>query len=100
MKNVSEKITGNYVVNEDTMISGMVTGCVNVEPFCTLKLSGMICKDLTVLENASVYLHGRVSGDVYNRGGVLKIYGTISKNVYTISGDTFIDENAMINNKV
>jgi len=91
------KIEGDISVDCELTLHGMVTGNVTVVRGGVLALHGMCCGNLVVEKEAEAYLHGTVGLDALNRGGRLRVYGTVGRRVHTTeNGDTFIDENAVV----
>jgi len=92
---ITEKIEGDFRVETDTILSGIVTGDVVVSKDCTLILRGMIVKNLILDEGSFVEIYGMVKQNVFNNGGKLKIYGMIIGNLKD-EGETFVDPFAKI----
>lgn len=91
------KIQGDIIVGSCLTLHGMVTGSITVRHGGVLTLCGMCCGNLVVDKEAEAYLGGTVAGDALNRGGCLRVYGTVRGRVDTTeNGKTFIDENALI----
>ena len=99
MKETNEKINGDFPINEDLVMFGMITGNANVLRGVTFILHGMVCKDLIIEANGIVEIHGMVNGDVINNGGKLSVYGMIIGSLIKNGGETLIDPNAVIKNK-
>jgi len=99
MIEIGEKIEGDVIIEEDTTLEGMIVGNVTVTGAAEFVLRGMVRGTVTVLENSVVYLHGTVNGDVINNGGSLEVYGMIKGRLFRERGETFIDDNAMIQSK-
>lgn len=95
VEEIADKIEGDFRIETDVILRGMITGDVVVSKDCTLILHGMILKDLILEEGSIVKLHGMVNQNVYNKGGTLQVYGMIM-GVLKDEGKTFVDPNAKI----
>ena len=99
MRSENRKIEGNFNLEYDLELHGMVTGTITVLPGITLYLHGVCEKNLIVEDDATVYVHGTVGGNLENHGGLVKVFGTVIGHIIDFSGSTIIDKNAIINNK-
>ena len=70
-----------------------------MHPGITLYLQGVCGKNLIAEDDATVYVHGTVGGNLENHGGLVKVFGTIIGHIIDFSGLTIIDKNAVINTK-
>ncbi len=95
IEEITDKIEGDFRIETDVILRGMVTGDVIVSKDCKLVLHGMIVKDLILEEGSLVELHGMVNQNVYNKGGTLKVYGMI-RGILKDEGETYVDPNAKI----
>jgi len=93
----SGKIEGDFEVDENLKLHGMITGNAFVKNGATLRLHGTVCKDLTIEEGSKAIINGTVCGNVINEGGVVEVYGVVYGNV---SGPVNIDGNAVIKGEV
>ena len=59
-------------------------------------MHGKDCRDLVLEEGSFFHLYGTVSFHVYNRGGELLVYGSISDALHREGGTTVIDADAAI----
>jgi cytoskeletal protein CcmA (bactofilin family) len=75
------KIEGDLVLRGYLQLEGMVTGSVTVGMGCRLDLGGMIVGDLVVEEGGQALVRGMIGGDLINRGGIVRIDGTILGNL-------------------
>ena len=100
MKVIRNKIEGNTTISEDTQLHGMIVGSTTVLQKNVLQLHGMIIGDLILEENSTVYLHGMVNGNITNNGGYLGVFGIVNGKIIRESGDTIIDSNARIRDRV
>lgn len=96
MVEIREKIENDVTIKEDTVLKGMIVGNVNVIEYTEFHLRGTVVGNLNINENTLVILRGTVNGDVVNNGGKLEIYGMINGRLFKESGETFIDEKAVI----
>jgi hypothetical protein len=90
------KVEGDLLVTENLDLHGMVTRNVTVANGATLLLHGMICGDLVLEKGGNVDLFGTVGGDVTNHGGILRIYGVVSGDLYRLAGTTEIQPDAKV----
>jgi cytoskeletal protein CcmA (bactofilin family) len=96
MRVIKERVSGDVMIQEDTQIQGIVSGKVYVGPGANLLHQGMILGALTLERDSEVNLFGFVKGDVVNKGGMLKVFGTVNGTVRTESGNTTITKDAFI----
>ena len=96
MKVIKERVSGDVMVLEDTLLQGIVTGKVCVARGANLMHHGMIVGPVTLEPGAEASIFGFVKGDVVNKGGDLRVYGTVNGAVKTEAGSTRIDKDAFI----
>lgn len=98
----SGKIEGDAIAEEnvDYLLTGMVTGNLEVRNAAVVNLTGTICKNLKVFDSAKVVVNGMVLQSVIVNGGVVEIYGMISGDVIRKKGSVTIGENAKVSGKV
>ncbi len=70
MKDFRKKVSGDIVIAEDSQYHKVHNANIIVEPNVTVRIFGSI-KDLHIKKNATVYLHGSLSGNLVNNGGLL-----------------------------
>jgi len=100
MKLIAERVKGETIIREDTQIQGIVNGRVYVEKGANLIHMGMIIGTVTVERGAEASIFGFVKGDAINNGGNLNVFGTVNGAVRTESGNTKIDKDAFIKERV
>lgn len=96
MKKTHGKLEGDLTVSEDFELHGTASGNAVVKSGATLQLHGTVGGDLHVEPGAIVGLHGTVNGDAVNDGGILRVFGTIHGTLIQNSGDTAVDDRAVI----
>lgn len=79
MINISNKISGSLVVENDTEIHGMVTGSVTVKDGATLNLYGMVCKNLFAEKGSIINIYGVVSDTLVDYGANIELKGKVGK---------------------
>lgn len=99
MIEIEGKLERNITIDEDTILKGMIVGDVVVLGSAEFVLRGMMEGNLSIRENTTVYLNGTVNGDVINNGGSLEVYETINGRLFRERGNTFIDGNAVVQDK-
>ncbi len=99
MRSERGKIDGDWSVNDDVELHGMVTGAITVDDGGFIRLYGMCCGDFIVHAGGRAAVHGMVKGDVINRGGDVVIYGMVDGVVHEDSGKTTIDATAIIHSR-
>jgi cytoskeletal protein CcmA (bactofilin family) len=97
MKTIKHKIEGDVRIEENTTLSGMVTGNVSVGSGVSLLLSGMVVGRLTLEPSSSVELRGMVNGEVENRGGHLEVWGMVNGEILRQGGTTIVHPKAVVN---
>lgn len=93
------KIEGNYNINCDFTLYGMITGNAYIKDGGRLELKGMICQNLTIEEGGELTLNGMVCGNVINKGGKIAVYGMILGSLSSFAGETYVDPKASIGTK-
>lgn len=76
------KIEGDFLVQDDFTLNGMVTGTMTVAPGASLYLHGMCCRDLVISEGATAVVMGTVAGDLKNEG-VVELRGVVQGSVFS-----------------
>lgn len=99
MKTETRKIEGDYCVEGELALNGMVTGTTTVAPGGSLHLHGICCGDLVVTQGATAVILGTVVGNLVNQG-VVELRGTINSNVSTKSGRFQKSPSAMVRGSV
>lgn len=100
MRTINEKYEGNAVLDEDTLLNGMIVGCVSVLNNVTFQLNGMVIGDVILEAGATVHLNGMVNGNVINKGGHIEVFGTINGLLSREGGDTIVDPKAVVRHVV
>ncbi len=78
MKTIQNTVHGDLVVDENTILDGIVAGSAIVRPNSKLIINGMVTGNVVIEENAEVELNGIVSGDIYSQGGSFIKTGILS----------------------
>ena len=91
---ISDVVPGDYTARENTVLSGIVSGDLTVEPGVTFECSGIVSGSVTVEAGGRFECSGTVSGAVINRGTAV-ISGIVSGGV-SGDGDTEIVRGAII----
>jgi cytoskeletal protein CcmA (bactofilin family) len=76
------KIEGDFLVQGELELNGMVTGTITVPSGASLHLHGICCADLVVMTGATAIVFGSVAGDLVNQG-VVELRGVVNGNVAT-----------------
>ena len=97
MKMENGKIEGDFTIDEDFELKGMITGNVKIINNSSAIIHGQISGDLIVNQGTSVLLHGQVLRNASNNGGLLEVYGMISGQLFDNAGETKIHPGASIN---
>lgn len=96
MQFIKDKHEGNLRIDDDTEITGMVTGKVTVEEGCRLVLRGHAMSDVEVFGAAEIV--GVVAGTVYNHGEVT-IVGEVGALVEEHTGVTKVLDSGVIRDR-
>jgi len=96
MTTFSGKIEKDTVIEDDLILTGVIIGDVVVKEGINFNLNGVVSGNLLVSNNSTVYINGVLNGNVKNIGGNLEIYGIVKGRLIEISGNTFVDKNAVI----
>lgn len=73
MKIITEEIKGDLRVTTDTQYNNVVGANITVEERITVRIFGTI-NNLYLRKEATVYLHGKITGNVFNEGGILNLF--------------------------
>jgi hypothetical protein len=74
METVNSQVTGDIVVSQDTQYNNVFAETVLVNEGVMVRLYGLVNKEITVKKDATVYLHGKLNGQVKNEGGIVYIF--------------------------
>jgi hypothetical protein len=78
---ISNTVAEDLVVEEDTVVDGIITGSAIVRPNRTLIINGIVTGNVVIEQDAQVELNGIVSGDVFNQGGIFHKKGILSGSI-------------------
>lgn len=81
MRVVKNQIDEDLLVDEDTVLDGIVAGSAIVRQGMKLVINGMVTGNVVIEENSEVELNGIVSGDIYNQGGKFLKRGVLAGNL-------------------
>lgn len=81
MITIKNKISDDLVVEEETVLDGLVAGSAIVRPGVKFVINGMITGNVIIEEGAFVELNGIISGDIYNQGGKFSRTGILTGKV-------------------
>jgi hypothetical protein len=96
MRTESGTVKLRLVVEDDLTLNGMAVKGVTVESGALLILNGTVVGDLLVQRDAKAEVNGTVHGELVNQGGTVNLRGVVHGRVNTISGETNIDQNAVV----
>ena len=99
MKTEDRKIDGDVEIRDKFILTGIINGHVTVIEEAILYLHGKVTKNLFVKNGAKAYIHGTVLGNVTNQGRVIEVYGTIPGKLVNLFGSRYVDTNAIISGK-
>lgn len=74
LKTIAEEITGNLTIKEDTTYHNIFAETVVVGQNVVARFYGIINGDIILERGATAYLHGKLQGNVINRGGILYVF--------------------------
>ena len=87
------KIEGDFTVESNFQLDGIITGSVTVKSGLHFQLNGVVNKDIFIENGASAQINGVVSGSITNAGGTLIINGIVNG---AVSGQAEIHPNAIV----
>ena len=93
------KIEGDFTFQGEFTLQGMIAGNATAAAGARVSLLGMVSGDLVVEPGAEVELDGMVSKDVWNKGGNLRVRGTIIGTLHDHAGETLVDPEASIGHR-
>ncbi len=79
MRNIRDKIEGPYLIDEDTVLEGMVIQTLTIDSGINFELRGMVTGNLIVRAGSTVDIYGTVIGTVINEGAKITIHGMVGK---------------------
>lgn len=79
MREIKNKIDGHYQIEQDTILSGMVTQDLTIAGGIHVDLRGMVAGNLIAKTGSSVNIYGTVVGMIINKGADITIYGTVGR---------------------
>ena len=100
MRREFRPINGPVIVNDELELWGLAVGSCQVGAGGTLVLNGTVTGDLLVEDGGAVELYGLVVGTVRNRGGVIKVMGSVGGDIITERGMTTVESRAMVVGRV
>ena len=78
MRKIRDKIEGPYLIDEDTVLAGMVTQTLTIDSGINFDLRGMVAGNLIVGTGSTVEIYGMVTGNLIVRAGsIVGIYGMV-----------------------
>ena len=86
--------TGDERVDDILIVRGTVTGNLRVVLHGVLRVLGTVNGTITLEPGGKARVDGTLNGDALNAGGELAVFGMVSGNVHTESGQTYIDPDA------
>ena len=96
MKILNGKYDGDMTIQGEVRLNGMITGSATVSEGALLELTGTVVGNLNIEPGSTVYLHGMVNRDVFNRGGMLTVFGVIQGRLVREAGETEIHSESII----
>ena len=100
MREIKHKINGDYQIEQDTILRGMVTKDLTIVSGIHLDLHGMVSGNLIANSGSSVNIYGTVVGTVVNEGADITIYGTVGSIYSTKEGaQTQVASGAVVNDR-
>jgi hypothetical protein len=73
LKLISEEIIGMIHIKENSQFNSIQSEMVILSENVKARLFGSI-GDIVLKKGSSVYLHGNVTGNIFNQGGVIHIF--------------------------
>jgi hypothetical protein len=102
MRDRNDKIEGPFLIDENLIFRGIISGEGTVRRAVMLeltgmKLTGMITGDLDIEVGARAIIRGTVNGTIRNHGGYVEIFGSVGAVVdYSPEAQTIVDAQALI----
>jgi hypothetical protein len=87
---------GDLEVTDAVDFHGMVNGRVVLHDGAHWDHHGMINGDLVVEPGARANVHGMLNGVLINRGGDVKVYGTVERIANESGAQTWVDPDARV----
>jgi hypothetical protein len=98
-RDLSGMYSGPLTLQQNTRLSGMVTGDVTVPRNVDLELSGMVAGSVHVQPGGRARISGVVSNSVMNDGGHVEIYGRVGNVQDSGGAKTLIDPQASVGSR-
>lgn len=96
MKQITSHIRQDIVIDNETNLTGMITGNVTVDNASNFIIQGMVNGNLTVQCNSTLLVHGTINGNIIN-SGLCKVFGVVNGKLIENGGSFYIDSKAHIN---
>ncbi|HEY6162949.1 MAG TPA: hypothetical protein VI112_17090 [Bacteroidia bacterium] len=74
MKTISDSIQGDLTIKEDSTFHNVYLQSLIVEENIMARLYGIVEDTIHIKKGATVYLHGKLQGEVINEGGIVYIF--------------------------
>jgi hypothetical protein len=76
MEIITNKVTGDLVIDKDVQYQDVEVDTLIVEDNKTVRVFGIVQKLILIKKNATVYFHGKLNGKVVNEGGQFHVFET------------------------
>jgi hypothetical protein len=78
------------------LITGMITGSLEVKANADLTLRGMVCEDVITYDGSKLLVYGMINGSLFIKGGIVEVYGMVCGDVVNEGGELFLHKDAKI----
>lgn len=95
MIDIRTHIQGDFTVDKDSILHGMISGNVLVKNSIRFTVYGMINGNVTIEKNSRTEIRGTIQGNIIN-SGECQIFGIVNGNLEKVEGQFYIDPMAII----
>ncbi|EKT3958483.1 hypothetical protein NTJ28_002499 [Flavobacterium psychrophilum] len=96
MTQITSHIRQDIIIDNETNLTGMVTGNVTVDNASNFIVHGMVNGNVIVQVGATLLVHGTINGNIIN-SGLCKVFGVVNGKLIDNGGSFDIDSKAHIN---
>lgn len=71
-------------------------GTFNVPEKALIVIAGSITGTLIICKDAVVHIHGTINGNIFNEGGLIKVFGTVIGKIKSDAGITILETGSFV----
>ena len=78
MKIITENVIGDLEITKDSQYNSIIGETVTVSAYVMVRFYGVI-NNLILRKGSTVYLHGKLHGNLTNEGGILYVFNSVGE---------------------